>query len=466
MDSSDLALVILAAGKGTRMRSRLPKVLHPVCGRPILLHTVALGRALGATRIVVIAGSGANAVREALADFSDVQVAVQEEQLGTAHAALQARSALRDWKGPVLVMNGDHPLYRPESFEPLLAAWRDKRPELALLSTVMDDPTGYGRVVLGADGTPERVVEQRDADEPTLAIREINLGAYLALGPVLFDALAKIGNDNAQAEYYLTDLLEVVLADGGRAEVARVPDPIDTMGINDRAQLAEAEAILRRRINAHWMRAGVTLTDPSSTWIDVDVEIGEDTVLAPGVALRGRSRIGSGVRIDAHSVVDDSEIGDDCWIKPQCWLESSRVSERCVIGPSAHLRPDVELAEDCRIGNFVEVKNSRLGVGSKADHLSYLGDADVGSGVTIGCGAITVNYDGQNKNRTTIGNGAFVGCNSNLIAPVTVADDAYVAAGSTLTQGVPEGALAVARARQRNIEGWRERRFGEKKPRE
>jgi bifunctional UDP-N-acetylglucosamine pyrophosphorylase/glucosamine-1-phosphate N-acetyltransferase len=457
--SNELALVIMAAGKGRRMRSRRPKVLHSLCGQPLIRHSIAMGRELGAKRIVIVAGHGIEAVREALAG-DGVEIVEQSEQLGTAHAALQAGAALTDHEGPVLVMNGDHPLYRASTLQLLIDAYAPTDVDLAILVTEMPDPTGYGRVVRDADGRVERIVEERDAEGEMREIREVNLGAYLADGAYLLEALRKIGNDNAQGEYYLTDLVEIARRTGGAVGTASTPDHLETMGINDRAQLAEAERLMRRRINERWMLEGVTLVDPEGTYIDVDCEIGPDTVIHPGVSLRAGTRVGEGCRLEAGVVIDASEIGDGCWIKPHCWIESSRVAEACIIGPSAHLRPDNEVGPDCRIGNFVELKNSRIGRGTKADHLSYLGDADIGAGVTFACGAITVNYDGRHKHRTTVGDGAFIGCNANLIAPVTVEERAFVAAGTTVTDGVPGKSLAIGRTRQRNIEGWYSRTFG------
>jgi bifunctional UDP-N-acetylglucosamine pyrophosphorylase/glucosamine-1-phosphate N-acetyltransferase len=459
MAGSELALVIMAAGKGTRMRSERPKVLHEVCGRSILMHTVVMGRELGAARIVVIAGHGIDQVRKAV-EGQGVEVVEQREQLGTAHAALQARDALAGHTGPVLVMNGDHPLYRASTFAGLIDAWRNASADLAILVTELPDPSGYGRVLRDARGAVQRIVEERDADTAMRALREVNLGAYLARGRWLFDALAKIGNQNAQREYYLTDLIEIAGAMGGRVVTAVASDWVETMGINDRAQLAEAERILRRRINERWMREGVTLVDPERSYIDVDCEIGPDTTIEPGVRIRRGTSIGAGCRLDPGVVIEESRLGDGCWIKPNTWIEKSRLGNDCIVGPSAHFRPDVELGDGCRIGNFVEIKNSKLGAGTKADHLSYIGDADIGRKVTFACGAITVNYDGRHKHRTTVGDDAFVGCNANLIAPVTVEPRAFVAAGTTVTDQVPGGALALGRARQKNVLGWRERKFG------
>ena len=459
MATGELALIILAAGEGTRMRSRLPKVLQPVCGRPILLHAVRLGREIGAKRTIVVVGSAEEQVREALAG-EDVELVRQREQLGTAHAALQARAVLGDHPGPILVTNGDHPLYRPQTFSGLLDCYRAQSADLALLVADSPEPEGYGRVVRSSDGAPQRVVEEADASNEIRAIREVNLGAYVAEAELLFSLLAEIGNANRKGEFYLTDLVELAASYGRRVATFALDDWNEGLGVNTKVDLAKAESHMRRWIAERWMREGVTLLDPSQTYIEVDVEIGADTVIAPGAMLRGSTRIGNGCRIDAGSIIDDSTLGDEVWIKPHCSIEQSTLGNGCAVGPSAHLRPGSHLGEDVRVGNFVEVKNSHIGNGTKADHLSYIGDADVGSGVTIGCGAITVNYDGKSKNRTTIGDGAFVGCNANLIAPVEIEPEAYIAAGSTITKQVPAAALAVARVRQRNIEGWRKRRFG------
>jgi bifunctional UDP-N-acetylglucosamine pyrophosphorylase/glucosamine-1-phosphate N-acetyltransferase len=461
MEKTDgLAVLILAAGEGTRMRSRTPKVLHRVCGRPLLQYPVELARELGAERTVVVVGSGEAEIREAFAP-AGVEFVRQAERLGTGHAARQAQSALCEHAGPVLILYGDCPLYRLATLRALLQRFSEARADLALLTATAPDPTGYGRIVRERDGRIARIVEESAADAPTRAIREINPGLYAVGGPFLWASLARVQKNAARGEYFLTDIVEVALAQGRRVETVHADDFDECQGINSRLDLARAERALRRRINEAWMLAGVSFADPDHTYVDADVELATDVSLAPGVALRGLTRIGAGSRIDAHAVIENSSLGSDVWIKPHCWLESSVVGDRCVIGPSAHLRPDCALAAEVRIGNFVEVKNSQLGPGAKADHLSYIGDADVGAGVTIGCGAVTVNYDGELKHRTEIGDGAFVGCNANLIAPVRIEPRAYVAAGSTITANVPEGALGIGRARQRNIEGWRARRFSE-----
>jgi bifunctional UDP-N-acetylglucosamine pyrophosphorylase/glucosamine-1-phosphate N-acetyltransferase len=459
MTQGELAFLVLAAGKSTRMRSRVPKVLHPVCGRPILHHLVQLGRELGAERTLVVVGAADQRVREALKG-TGVELVVQSEILGTGHAVQQAGEQLRDHRGPVLVMYGDHPIYRPETFRRLVDVQAKQGADLALLVGEFPDPSGYGRIVRGSDGHIEQIVEEADASAEERGIHEINLGVYVAAAPLLLDWVSRLSNQNEQGEYYLTDVVDLALGEGRRVDTCSVEDWTEAIGVNNRADLAQAEKVLRRRLADHWMREGVTLVDPEHTYLDMDVEIGADTVIEPGCTLRAGTRIGTGCHVSSGSVIDDSTLGDDVLIKPHCWIESSRVGNRCAIGPSAHLRPNCTLADDVRIGNFVEVKNSRLGPGTKADHLSYIGDADVGSRASFGCGSITVNYDGERKHRTTVGDRAFIGCNANLIAPVSIEADAYVAAGTTVTNAVPSLALGIGRARQRNIENWVARRFG------
>jgi bifunctional UDP-N-acetylglucosamine pyrophosphorylase/glucosamine-1-phosphate N-acetyltransferase len=458
MARGDLALVLMAAGKGTRMRSRLPKVLHPICGRPILLHALEMGRELGARRRIVIVGAGEEQVRAAL-EGQDVELVQQAEQRGTAHAALSARSALAGHDGPVLVMNGDHPLYRAATFAAMREAFEASAADLEILVTDMPNPNGYGRVLRDSGGRVVRIVEERECSDTMKRISEVNLGAYLADARLMFDLLSRVRDDNDKREFYITDIVELALALGRKVEAARADDWSESLGINTRLELARAEGLMRTRLVDELLEGGVSMVDPETTYVEVDVGVGEDTVLAAGVTLRKGTRIGANCRIDPGVVIDGCTIGDDVWVKPGCFLERSRVGSRCELGPNAHLRPGSQLADDVRIGNFVEVKNSVLGPGTKADHLAYIGDADVGSKVTFGCGAIVVNYDGAKKTRTTVGDRAFIGCNSNLIAPVVIEPDAYVGAGSTISKTVPSGALGIARAEQRNIEGWRKRRF-------
>ncbi len=448
------ALLILAAGEGSRMRSRTPKLLHPVCDRSILRHIVRMGQELGAKPIVIVAGAAEAEFREELRD-EPVEFVRQAEPLGTGHATLQARHALEGHLGPIIVMAGDHPLYRAETFQKLVRDLGED--DLLVASAEFPETPEFGRIIRGDDGRICAITEYRDASEQQRAIREVGLSLYVARPDFLFETLARVGNQNAQGEFYLTDIVSLGLQAGHRVGISKLEDWTETLGINSRVDLAAAERLMRRRIAEYWMREGVSFEDPERTYVGADVTIGPDTVLAPGVSLRGRTQIGSGCRISEQVVIENSTLGDEVWLKPLCHVESASLGNGCVVGPSAHLRPDTVLADSVRIGNFVEVKNSRIGRGSKADHLSYIGDADVGEGCTIGCGAITVNYDGAKKSRTVIGDGAFVGCNANLIAPVEVEPHSYVAAGSTITRRVPTGALGVGRVRQRNIEGWVDR---------
>jgi len=436
----ELAVLVLAAGKGTRMKSGRAKVLHEVAGRPLLGFALASAKTLAAKRLIVVVGRDAELVQQAFA--GEAEFVVQAEQKGTGHAVLVTKRALEGFAGDVLILYGDTPLLRTETLRAMQAKRAASGADLVMLTTRLPLP---GIVLRGPKGSVERVVEKPDATPAELAIREFNTGVYLVSQDFLWKALAQVDDRNAQGEIYLTGIVRIGVAEGRQIEALLVEDDDESLGVNTRADLAHAAAVIRLRKNAELMAGGVTLIDPAATYIDVGVEIGQDSVIEPGCVVTGPTRIGAGVHVKAHSVIESSVLGDGV-----------------VIGPMAHLRPGSELGAKARIGNFVEVKNSRLGVGAKADHLSYIGDADVGAGASFGCGTITVNYDGVNKNRTTVEDGAFVGCNSNLIAPVTIGKDAYVAAGSTVTQNVPAEALAVARERQRNVEGWR-RRSGKKK---
>jgi len=432
----ELAAVVLAAGQGTRMRSRRPKVLHELGGRPMLAFPLAAAAQLGARRQLVVIGFGADAVRERFA--GQAEFVVQAEQRGTGHAVQLCRGALADFEGDVLILYGDTPLLGDETLRRMAEHKADTGADLVLLSAHVEVP---GIVVRDAAGAVARVVEATDATPEELAIRERNTGVYLVDAGLLWKLLERLDDDNAQGELYLTQVVELAVADGLRVEALLLPDAAEALGVNTRAELATAARQLRERTLSRLMAAGVTIVDPDATYVDVDVEIGPDTVIEPGCVIQGASRIGSGVHL-----------------KPGCTIESSAIGDDVEMGPNAHLRPNCTIGDGCRIGNFVEVKNSVLGAGVKADHLSYIGDADVGPGASFGCGSIVVNYDGQKKHRTRVGARAFIGCNVNLIAPVAVEDDTFVAAGSTITTDVPEGALGVARARQRNVEGWVARR--------
>jgi bifunctional UDP-N-acetylglucosamine pyrophosphorylase / glucosamine-1-phosphate N-acetyltransferase len=436
MADRELAALILAAGKGTRLNSRRPKVLHEVGGRPMLGFILEAVAGLGAKRCLVVVGFGAEAVQEHFAGRAEF--VLQAEQRGTGHAVQLCRDPLAGFDGDVFVLYGDTPLLRADTLARMAEHKQRSGADLALLSAPVDVP---GIVVRDAAGQVARIVEVPDATPEELAIRERNTGVYLLDAGLLWKLLERVDDRNVQGELYLTSIVELAVNDGLRVEAIALADPDEALGVNTRAELALAESRMRERTLNRVMAAGVTIVDPASTYIDVDVEIGADTLIEPGCVVQGASRIGSGVHL-----------------KPGCVIESSRVGDNVEIGPNAHLRPNCSIGDGCRIGNFVEVKNSVLGPGVKADHLSYIGDADVGAKASFGCGSIVVNYDGQAKHRTTVGERAFIGCNVNLIAPVAVEDDAFVAAGSTITSDVPRGALGVARARQRNVEGWVARR--------
>ena len=453
------AVVILAAGKGKRMRSKTPKVLHPLLGRPMLAYPVAAAKRSGAERVVVVVGHGAEAVKEALKDAGVVFVH-QEKPLGTAHALAQAEPVLAGFEGAVVVTSGDTPRLRPETIRALVGALEAAGGRgMAMLTLELKDPTGYGRVVRGEDGRVVRIVEEKDAGPEERAIREVNSGVY-AFDPSVWRLLPEVKNENAQGEYYLPDLVALYLREG--LPVAAVPaeDPSELLGANDRAQLAAIERAMLAELRGRWMREGVRMHLPETIYLEPDVELAPDVVLEPGVVLKGRTEVGEGARIGAYSVIADSQIAAGAEVRPHSVLEGARLEPGAVAGPFARLRPGAVLEAGAFVGNFVEVKNARLGQGVKAGHLAYLGDAEVGEGTNIGAGVITANYDGERKHRTKIGRRAFIGSNSVLIAPVEVGDEGFVAGGSAINQDVPAGALAIARAKQKNLEGWVWRRRG------
>ncbi|MFO7245665.1 MAG: bifunctional UDP-N-acetylglucosamine diphosphorylase/glucosamine-1-phosphate N-acetyltransferase GlmU [Thermaerobacter sp.] len=448
--------VILAAGQGTRMRSDLPKVLHPLAGRPMVRYVLEAVRGAGVDRVVAVVGHQADRVAQALGD--DARCVVQEPQLGTGHA-VQCAEAEAAGFDRVLVVPGDTPLLTAGTLASLLERHARSGAAAVLLTAVVDDPTGYGRVIRDAAGMVQRIVEEADAGPEERAVREINAGVAVFDGPALFAALRGITAANRQNEYYLWDVLPLLMAAGGAVEAVAAADPDEIMGVNDRVALAEAEAVVRRRIARHWMRQGVTLVDPATTYIGADVEIGPDTVIEPLTVLAGRTVVGRSCRIGPGAQIYHSRIGDGCTVGPSV-IEESRLGDGVTVGPFNHLRPGTVLEDGARVGNFAELKNTRVGPGSKVPHHSYLGDAEIGRGVNIGAGAVTVNYDGRAKHPTRIEDGAFIGCNVNLVAPVTVGRRGYVAAGSTIHRDVPPEALAIARNRQENKEGWVRRRLG------
>ncbi|MDW0118686.1 bifunctional UDP-N-acetylglucosamine diphosphorylase/glucosamine-1-phosphate N-acetyltransferase GlmU [Sporosarcina thermotolerans] len=443
--------IVLAAGQGTRMKSDLYKVLHPVCGKPMVEHVVDHIIGIGADKIVTIVGHGAEKVEETLGGKSDY--ALQAEQLGTAHAVQQAENQLGNLDGVTIVVCGDTPLIKSETMQALIAHHSETDAKATILTASAEDPTGYGRIIRDAEGNVLRNVEHKDATAEERSVNEINTGTYCFDNRALFDALKKVENNNAQGEYYLPDVIGILRAENARISAYVTDDFSETIGVNDRVVLSEAEKVMRQRIAEHHMREGVTIIDPNSTYISANTTIGRDTVLQPGTIIEGQTVIGEKCIIGPNSHIVNSTIGNHTTVHSSV-IRDSIVGSRTAVGPFAHIRPDSNLSDNVKIGNFVEVKKSRLGEGSKVSHLSYIGDAEVGAQVNIGCGTITVNYDGKNKNTTTIEDGAFVGCNSNLIAPVKIGKGAYVAAGSTITKDVPESSLAIGRARQENKEGY------------
>ncbi|MCT4786945.1 bifunctional UDP-N-acetylglucosamine diphosphorylase/glucosamine-1-phosphate N-acetyltransferase GlmU [Exiguobacterium aestuarii] len=446
--------VILAAGKGTRMKSKLYKVLHPVLGKPMVEHVVDQLDQIGVSRQIVIVGHGAEAVQDTLG--TRVEYAVQEQQLGTGHAVQMAEAELAGKSGATLVVCGDTPLLTAETLEALLAHHEAQQAKVTVLTAIADDATGYGRVIRGEDGNVTKVVEHKDASETELAINEINTGTYVFDNELLFDALKQVGNNNAQGEYYLPDVISIAKEAGEVVAAHTAPTFDETIGVNDRVALSQAEAIMRKRTNERLMREGVTFMDPASTYISPDVVIGSDTVIYPGTVILGKTTIGSECVIGPNSDIRNSVIEDHAVVR-QSVVTDSKIGEAAQVGPFAHLRQQAVLGANTRVGNFVEIKKSSFGDGAKASHLSYIGDASIGERVNLGCGSITVNYDGKNKFETVVEDDAFVGCNVNLIAPVKVGKGAIVAAGSTITNDVPEEALAIARERQTNKEGYTKR---------
>ena len=452
---SELVTIILAAGKGTRMKSSHPKVLHQVCGKAMVRHVLDAAEAAGSKRNIIVVGFGADEVRAELGNAAEV--VVQAEQLGTGHAVLQAEPLLRDARGTVMVLCGDTPLLTGALVKRLYEEHEKAGAKATVLTAVMPDATGYGRVIRTAAGDVEKIVEHKDATEEERAVQEVNSGIYCFEKEALFSALKNVGCDNAQGEYYLPDVLSILRERGEKIWAVAADDYEETLGVNSRLHLAQAEKILRRRKNIELMKSGVTLMDPDSTFVDSNVIVGRDTVIYPFTWLEGKTVVGEGCTLGPSSRFTDAKIGNSVTAHfvyaHECEIESG-----ATMGPYVHIRPDSHISNNVKIGNFVEVKNSKIGAGSKLPHLQYIGDCDMGAGVNMGCGTITVNYDGKQKFRTKIGDNAFVGCNSNVVAPVAVGDGAYVAAGSTITKDVPPEELAVARARQKNIPNWPDKR--------
>ncbi|HVQ41934.1 MAG TPA: bifunctional UDP-N-acetylglucosamine diphosphorylase/glucosamine-1-phosphate N-acetyltransferase GlmU [Vicinamibacterales bacterium] len=453
-----LHVVILAAGKGTRMKSSRPKVLHALAGRPVIEHVLRAVDALRADSTVVVIGHGADDVRTALGPRTSLQFAVQSPQLGTGHALLQAESALAGKTGTVLLVYADVPLLQVSTLSRLIEHHRATKAAATVLTTELAEPYGYGRIVRDEAGRIARIVEERDASGAERDIKEINSGIYCFDAAPLFGALKQLAADNAQGEYYLTDLVAAYRQDRRVVETLQIDSPAELRGVNSRVDLSELGAVLRARKNQDVMIGGVTLEDAASTYIDADVTIGPDTVIGPGVILQGSTSIGERCEIQAGSRISNSTVGDGVIILDHSIVVESRVDAGARIGPFSHLRPGSVVSTDAHVGNFVELKKTTLGPKSKANHLAYLGDATIGERVNIGAGTITCNYDGVSKHPTVIEDGVFIGSDSQLIAPVRIGANAYVAAGSSITKDVPADALGVARAHQENKPGWAARR--------
>jgi bifunctional UDP-N-acetylglucosamine pyrophosphorylase/glucosamine-1-phosphate N-acetyltransferase len=466
--TTSFAIAILAAGKGTRLKSQLPKVLHQIGGKPLLAHVVAAAsKVVPVKNIFAIIGHEADKVRAALGS-TGIGFVVQREQRGTGHAMMEAGDALKGFEH-VLVLSGDVPLITEET----IAGVRDFHiaggAAMTILTAEPSDPTGYGRVFRrieqGAETDEvERIVEQKALQGDQAGRREINSGIYAFTTAPLYAQIGKIGTDNAHGEYYLTDVAALLGKAGEKVLALRAKDSNEVLGVNTRVELASLDAQLRARKANQLMLAGTTIFRPETCDIDADVEVGTDSVIEPFVQLIGKTKIGANTRIRSYSVITNCEIGDKVLVRPGCIMEDSVVRNGAQLGPYSHLRPGSDIGENAHVGNFVETKKTRLGKGSQANHLTYLGDAEIGEGVNIGAGTITCNYDGVHKNTTTIADGAFIGSDTTLVAPVLVGQGAYVGAASCITEDVPDGALAVARARQANKEGWAEERRAKLKP--
>ena len=446
--------IILAAGKGTRMKSKLPKVVHKVCGKEMVNHVINVSKKSGVSEIIAILGHGSEVVEQTLPQ--DTKIAMQTEQLGTGHAVMMAKGYIED-NDTIVVLCGDTPLVKEETLQSLFKYHLDNEYHTTVLTTRVENPTGYGRIIRDENQDLLKIVEQKDASEEEKLVNEINSGIYCFNGKSLREALDKIDNNNAQGEYYLTDTIEIMRSNGLKVGAFDGATIEELMGVNSRVELAKAEEIMRKRINTMHMVNGVTIIDVNSTYIESDVQIGNDTIVYPGAMLKGNTVIGTGCTIGMNSCITNSTIGDDTEIESSTIVDST-VGSNTTVGPYAYLRPKSNIGNNVKIGDFVEVKNATIEDNSKASHLAYIGDAHVGKDVNIGCGVVFVNYDGKNKFKSVVKDGAFIGSNSNLVAPVTVGENGYIATGSTITEDVEEGALAIARARQVVKPGWVEKK--------
>ena len=447
--------VILAAGMGTRMKSKMPKVLHKVCGKPLSKWVIDASEAAGADKVCAVVGHKAETVKEVLGDVCEF--ALQAEQKGTGHAVMQAIDVIKNSKGEVVILNGDTPLITAETINKAIEYHKNNGNQATVITAILDDATGYGRIVRDNDGSVLKIVEQKDASEEEKKINEVNSGMYVFDAQSLVYALDKITPNNAQGEYYLTDTLEILLSAGKKIGGYAISDNDEIRGINDRVQLNEAEKIMQKRINEYHIRNGVTMRNPESVYIEDGVEIGNDTEICQNVTIKSGTKIGSDCVIGSGSMLDRAVIHDGVDVLSSVILESE-VDEGTHVGPFAYIRPNCHVGKEVKVGDFVELKNSNIDDGTKISHLTYIGDSDVGKRVNFGCGTVTCNYDGKKKYRTTIGDDCFVGCNTNFVSPINVGDGVYIAAGSTITEDIPENSLSIARARQVNKEGWKDKR--------
>ena len=447
--------VILAAGMGTRMKSKMPKVLHKVCGKPLSKWVIDASKAAGSDKVCAVVGHKAETVKEVLGDVCEF--ALQAEQKGTGHAVMQAIDVIKNSKGEVVILNGDTPLITAETINKAIEYHKNNGNQATVITAILDDATGYGRIVRDNDGSVLKIVEQKDASEEEKKINEVKSGMYVFDAQSLVYALDKITPNNAQGEYYLTDTLEILLSAGKKIGGYAISDNDEIRGINDRVQLNEAENIMQKRINEYHMRNGVTMRNPESVYIEDGVEIGNDTEICQNVTIKSGTKIGSDCVIGSGSMLDRAVIHDGVDVLSSVILESE-VDEGTHVGPFAYIRPNCHVGKEVKVGDFVELKNSNIDDGTKISHLTYIGDSDVGKRVNFGCGTVTCNYDGKKKYRTTIGDDCFVGCNTNFVSPINVGDGVYIAAGSTITEDIPENSLSIARARQVNKEGWKDKR--------
>lgn len=455
----NLAAVVLAAGIGKRMKSHVPKVLHPVLGRPMLSYVIDAVRGASPKKIVVVLGHGRDDVKESIGQ-AGILFAEQKVQLGTGHAADCARGELAGFKGNILILNGDFPLITSKSLNNLVKKHADGRADVSFLTADITDPSGYGRVLRNVKGEVEKIVEDKDASPVEKKITEINSGTYCVKSDFLWEALKGVGSGNRQKEYYLTDIIEIAVKRSRRVLGVKSRDGSEALGVNDRVQLSEVEEILKKRVNDSLMRAGVSMIDPGTTFVSPDARIGADTVIYPGTYIYGKTVIGAGSSLGPGAWIQDSVLGKGVEVRLSSYIANCKIGDNVIVGPFAHLRPGAEIMDGVKIGNFVEIKKSRIGSGSKVPHLSYVGDAVIGKDVNIGAGTITCNYDGFRKHETVIEDGVFIGSDTMLVAPIRVGRGATTGAGSTITKDVPEGALAIGRAKQTVIENW------SRKPRE